>query len=263
MDREAIVKPGPPPPVALVAAAVAGVAAVSALIAFIVAGPSRGAVATMAVAAVAGGLALAAWGRAEPHEEEARQQKGPSIERRRFLMGLAASLGALTAGALATTAAFRTGSATERLRSTPFTGGVRIVDPDGAPLHAASIDIGSLVTAFPEGHTGAADAQTLVVGVEPERISTDHVIADGVAIVAYSKLCTHMACPVGLYQERQGTVVCPCHQAVFDLLDDGRVLQGPAGRPLPRLPIDIGPDGTLMATGDFTDSVGTGFWRRP
>jgi nitrite reductase/ring-hydroxylating ferredoxin subunit len=48
-------------------------------------------------------------------------------------------------------------------------------------------------------------------------------------IVVYSKLCTHMACPLGLYEQQSGTLLCPCHQALFDVLDGGRV-RSPARR---------------------------------
>jgi ubiquinol-cytochrome c reductase iron-sulfur subunit len=41
------------------------------------------------------------------------------------------------------------------------------------------------------------------------------------------------------------------------------VLRGPAHRPLPRLPLGVEADGLLVARGDFTDAVGTGFWGRP
>jgi ubiquinol-cytochrome c reductase iron-sulfur subunit len=71
-----------------------------------------------------------------------------------------------------------------------------------------------------------------------------------------------MACPVGLFQEQQGTAVCPCHQAVFDLRNAGRVVSGPAGRALPSLPLDVDRAGKLVALDGFTDAVGTGFWAR-
>ena len=36
--------------------------------------------------------------------------------------------------------------------------------------------------------------------------------------VAYSKLCTHAGCPVGLYRAAEHKLICPCHQSTFDVL---------------------------------------------
>ena len=55
-------------------------------------------------------------------------------------------------------------------------------------------------------------------------------------IVAYSKLCTHVGCPVGLYQADEHLLLCPCHQSTFDVLDGARPVFGPAARSLPQLP---------------------------
>ena len=64
-------------------------------------------------------------------------------------------------------------------------------------------------------------------------------------IVAYSKICTHAGCAVSLFRsplspttESGGpALVCPCHYSTFDVLDGGSVEFGPAGRPLPQLPL--------------------------
>ena len=64
-------------------------------------------------------------------------------------------------------------------------------------------------------------------------------------IVAYSKICTHAGCAVSLYRvptfapvEPKPALVCPCHYSTFDPATGGDVLFGPAGRPLPQLPLD-------------------------
>jgi ubiquinol-cytochrome c reductase iron-sulfur subunit len=81
-------------------------------------------------------------------------------------------------------------------------------------------------------------------------------------IIAYSKLCTHAGCPVGLYVQQLGELLCPCHQSVFDILAGATPVAGPAARPLPQLPIAVGADGTLVARGDFSAPVGPGYWSR-
>jgi ubiquinol-cytochrome c reductase iron-sulfur subunit len=78
--------------------------------------------------------------------------------------------------------------------------------------------------------------------------------------VAYSRLCTHVGCAVSQYLDEANVLACPCHQSTFDLLDGARPVSGPAGRPLPQLPLAIDSEGYLVAQSDFTEPVGPGFW---
>jgi ubiquinol-cytochrome c reductase iron-sulfur subunit len=81
-------------------------------------------------------------------------------------------------------------------------------------------------------------------------------------IVAYSKICTHAGCPVSLYEATTHHLLCPCHQATFDLADNGAVVFGPATRSLPQLPLAVDDDGVLVAQSDFTEAVGPSYWER-
>ncbi len=85
-------------------------------------------------------------------------------------------------------------------------------------------------------------------------------IIDG--LVAYSKLCTHVGCPVGLYQADSHLLLCPCHQSTFDVLDGAKPVFGPATRPLPQLPIGVDDEGYVVSQGDFAAPPGPGFWDR-
>ena len=78
--------------------------------------------------------------------------------------------------------------------------------------------------------------------------------------VAYSKICTHLGCPVALYNAQTGINLCPCHQSAFDMTDRAKVVFGPAVRPLPQLPITVNDEGYFVATGDFAGPVGPSFW---
>jgi ubiquinol-cytochrome c reductase iron-sulfur subunit len=80
--------------------------------------------------------------------------------------------------------------------------------------------------------------------------------------LAFSKICTHVGCPVGLYQESTHELLCPCHQSTFDVLDGARPVFGPATRSLPQLPLAVDPEGYLVAQHDFDEPVGPGFWNR-
>src|SRR5690606_26047816 len=81
-------------------------------------------------------------------------------------------------------------------------------------------------------------------------------------LVAYSKICTHVGCPVGLYRETTHELLCPCHQSTFDVLRGARPVFGPATRSLPQLPITIDDEGYVVAISDYTEPVGPSFWNR-
>ena len=144
-------------------------------------------------------------------------------------------------------------------------GGVRVVREDGSPVKPEDLEPDSFITVFPEGHTDAADSPTLLIhfradqDFEPHPGRSDWTIEN---IVAYSKICTHVGCPVGLYQAEVGLLLCPCHQSTFNVMRWAQPVFGPAARSLPQLPIALDDDGFIIATGDFSGPVGPGFWDR-
>jgi ubiquinol-cytochrome c reductase iron-sulfur subunit len=81
-------------------------------------------------------------------------------------------------------------------------------------------------------------------------------------ILAFSKICTHVGCPISLYQQRTHHLLCPCHQSTFDLADSGNVVFGPAARRMPQLPITVNKDGYLVAADGFQEPIGPSFWER-
>jgi ubiquinol-cytochrome c reductase iron-sulfur subunit len=263
MDRAARVKRPPP---AVVTAVGVGVALIgAAVVVGIVSGDSRLAAAVAAFGGVLIGVGLVSWGRTSHHDQdhEPREVKGPRFGRRTTLA--AAATATVAVGVAVVPTISRLGDATRRLRSTAWTAGTPVVDATGERVALGSIDVGDLVNVYPRGWVGDPDSQAIVIRTDPARLapSVDGPLAVEFGVVAYSKLCTHMACPLGLYEQQSGTLLCPCHQALFDVLANGRVLRGPADRPLPRLPLGVEADGLLVARGDFTDAVGTGFWGRP
>lgn len=58
---------------------------------------------------------------------------------------------------------------------------------------------------------------------------------------AVSPICTHLGCTVEI---EEGRLVCPCHGSNYDR--EGRVLRGPAERPLGRYRAERTPDGVLV-----------------
>lgn len=53
---------------------------------------------------------------------------------------------------------------------------------------------------------------------------------------AYSAICTHQRCIVDYNGDN---LACPCHGSVFDPVDGGAVLNGPANQPLPEIPVEV------------------------
>ena len=153
---------------------------------------------------------------------------------------------------------------TDDLRETDFAKGVRLVSVDGAPVRSGQLGVGEVLTVFPEGHTTVGDSPTLLIRYDEEKFlpagGRAGWVVDG--MVAYSKICTHAACAVGLYQNVTGLLLCPCHQSTFDVNNACAPAFGPATRPLPQLPIAIDSEGFVVAQSDYPEPVGPGYWDR-
>lgn len=184
------------------------------------------------------------------------------MRRRRFLSRLLIAAGA----ALGIAALFPIRSLGRAPRgslfTTPWRAGAKLVNNEGDLVTRDTLEVGSFTTVFPEGDVGSADAQAVLIRVEPGqlRLPTERLADAPEGIVAYSKICTHAGCPVGLYLAETHQLRCPCHQSTFDVLDGANPVYGPASRALPQLPIGIADDGSLYAKGDFTGPVGPSFW---
>ncbi len=161
------------------------------------------------------------------------------------------------------------------LKQTPFRKGVYLVTADNERVKARDINTNGVLTVFPEMEPDpddplailrpAAQADRPTLLIRPAEAGTPREGREGWAadgLVAYSKLCTHVGCPVGLYQADEHLLLCPCHQSTFDVLDGCRPVFGPATRSLPQLPISIDEQGFVVAEGDFSGPTGAGFWDR-
>lgn len=161
------------------------------------------------------------------------------------------------------------------LSHTMWAKGTRLaLDPSGAPIKASDVTLGSSFHVIPEGLTDLshgdgyleekAKAVVLLMRLKPEELhelpERKNWSYDG--IVAYSKICTHVGCPVALYEQHTHHLLCPCHQSQFDVANHCEVIFGPAARALPQLPIAVDDEGYLIAQSDFTEPVGPSFWER-
>ncbi len=160
------------------------------------------------------------------------------------------------------------------IEKTLWAEGVKLVnDVTYEPIKASELEIGSLVNAEPENLKDEHGAQfvrekakspIVIVRMEPERIKIPDSRKDWhvAGILAYSKICTHVGCPISLWERTTHHLLCPCHQSTFDLGDSGVVVFGPAARSLPQLPIAVDGDGFLVAKSDFTVPVGPSYFER-
>ena len=194
--------------------------------------------------------------------EETFAEGAEPLERRSFLMKLIG----LAFGTLGLAALFPIRSLGTRpgrdLFHTPWAEGVKLVTEDGLPVRAEQLQVNGVLTVFPQGHTDAADAQTLLIRLPADDDAPGPEDASVDGFVAFSKVCTHAGCPVGLYQADSRELFCPCHQSAFSVMDGAAPTNGPATRPLPQLPIAIDEEGYLIARGDFPEPIGPGFWDR-
>lgn len=158
-----------------------------------------------------------------------------------------------------------------RSKRTIWKRGTRLVlDPTARPIKASDVTIGSAFHVIPEGLEESdhplnekAKAVVLMVRMDPRDIVSEQGEGwsyDG--IVAFSKICTHVGCPVALYEQQTHHILCPCHQSTFDAADGAKVVFGPAKRPLPQLPITVDDEGYLVAQDGFDQPIGPSFWER-
>ncbi|WP_426363484.1 Rieske 2Fe-2S domain-containing protein [Streptomyces sp. E-08] len=160
----------------------------------------------------------------------------------------------------------------KKLRTTLWTKGLQLINMNThEPLRPEDVAVGSLTFAMPEGlsehdehfQTEIAKAALMIVRIQPEDIKDKRELEwSHQGIVAFSKICTHVGCPISLYEQQTHHVLCPCHQSTFDLSDGARVIFGPAGHALPQLRIGVNDKGFLEALGDFDEPVGPAFWER-
>jgi ubiquinol-cytochrome c reductase iron-sulfur subunit len=160
----------------------------------------------------------------------------------------------------------------KKLRTTLWAKGKQLINMNtNEPLRPEDVVVGSLTFAMPEGleedshdfQKEIAKAALMIVRIQPDDIKDKRELEwSHEGIVAYSKICTHVGCPISLYEQQTHHVLCPCHQSTFDLSDGARVIFGPAGHALPQLRIGVNAEGNLEALGDFEEPVGPSFWER-
>jgi ubiquinol-cytochrome c reductase iron-sulfur subunit len=191
------------------------------------------------------------------------------VSRRRLIIGAAGVAGAgLGVAAIAPLASLGPDNVSDILKESPWRKGVRLVDENGNPLTTDQLAVGSFATAFPEGaNQRALGSPVVVVQIDEADVLENRQWAPR-GIMAYSKICTHAGCAVSLFRKptyqptsQPPALVCPCHYSTFDVRRSAKVVFGPAGRPLPQLPLAIDAQNNLVAASGFVGSnVGPAWW---
>jgi ubiquinol-cytochrome c reductase iron-sulfur subunit len=186
------------------------------------------------------------------------------ITRRKFLT----KLGGGAIGAMGLAALFPLKSLGpnpgDKLFHTDWHEGSRLTREDGSYVRPTDLEEGGIITVWPEGHSHEEQNATLLIRVpvdqfQPKKGREDWIVEGN---VAYSKICTHVGCPVALYHEIKHELLCPCHQSTFKVLEHGKPVFGPAARSLPQLPLRLDSAGYLVAQSDYREPIGPGFWNR-
>jgi ubiquinol-cytochrome c reductase iron-sulfur subunit len=159
---------------------------------------------------------------------------------------------------------------------TPWGKDTRLVNEDGDFVKPDDILPNGILTVFPYtnppqelGSANMAQSATILINLggatytpAADRVGWDVPSSGSTNVVAFSKICTHAGCPVGLYNTEAHQLVCPCHQSTFDVLSGCKPVFGPASRPLPQLNIGVDEDGYLVSKTGYDEPVGPGFWNR-
>ena len=203
--------------------------------------------------------------------EQLVEESGSRFTRKRLLLaGAGAAAGAIGAALVVPALSLGPFLDTDSFYETPWRRGVRLVDEHGKPLLLDEIERETFYTAYAQG----ADKEQLgsplvVVRFEPSDLHLPPGRKDWApgGVVAYSKICTHAGCAIALFRkptfpvvEPGPALICPCHYSTFDPTRGAKVIFGPAGRPLPQLPLAVDSKGGLRAAGNFSGPVGPAWW---
>ena len=154
----------------------------------------------------------------------------------------------------------------EKLATTGWKEGVRLIRQNGTPVRLGDLVVGAVESVFPDVDHGTlrADSPALLIRMRPEELQATRGTEDWTyeGHIVYSSICTHLGCPVKLYEQQTHHLFCPCHQSTFDASKGCDVIFGPAARPLPQLAISVDEEGYFVAQGDFAEPIGPSYWER-
>jgi rieske iron-sulfur protein len=199
----------------------------------------------------------------EPAEADEREGL---IQRRRFLqasVGVTVALTVTGLSALTVTGSLRPIAKITPQQEPPADGDVLVYADDQKKLvQASDIQLNAKQTlCYPKDpksgvvKSGTDNNLIMLTRFEPSQLGPDTAPHAAQGVVGYSAVCTHLCCTVSDWDASNGWMLCPCHHSQFDPRADGKVVGGPAPRPLPLIPLKIA-GGQLAVAGGFMTSVG-------
>ena len=97
----------------------------------------------------------------------------------------------------------------------------------------------------------------LVLKLDPGEMDDDtRARTDDSGVLVFSAICTHRGCTIKSWLEEERELRCHCHLSRFAALNVGRVMNGPAKRELPMVPVKVDEEGFVVATETFTSKPG-------
>lgn len=152
------------------------------------------------------------------------------------------------------------------LGTTGWERGTRMIRANGTPVRVGDLQVGGVESVFPDIPHGTlrADSPTLLIRMRPEELQLEGQAQEWAfeGHVAYSSICTHLGCPVKLYEQQTHNLLCPCHQSTFSASRGGIPLFGPAARALPQLAITLDDEGYFVAAEPYQEPIGPSYWER-
>ena len=137
---------------------------------------------------------------------------------------------------------------------------VKAGDANKSPLTPRDIQSGAAQTlAWPMDPDGTVRStsrlnQVILVRLDPGTLSAETRARAADGVVAYTSICTHTGCDVDDWEPTQRLLACQCHSSQFDPRDGAKVIDGPAPRPLPALPLTLA-GGRLVVAQPFTAPI--------
>jgi rieske iron-sulfur protein len=138
---------------------------------------------------------------------------------------------------------------------------VKADDPALTPLRVEDIPLGmapvmawAMEPAEKIVRRGSRLNRLMLLRLDEARLVGETKTRAAAGVVAYTAICTHTGCEVTDWLPDEGLLYCPCHFSKYDPRNGASVIDGPAPRPLPALPLRAA-DGQLVVAGPFTARV--------
>jgi rieske iron-sulfur protein len=132
---------------------------------------------------------------------------------------------------------------------------MRLVDADAEsdfkPLRPDDLKPGKPVLVYPFDVKTAAPKnesrlnKLILIRLAEDQMTPETKARSAAGVVAYSGICTHQGCEVKTWMSKENVLVCYCHSSKFALLDNAKVLGGPASKPLPA--VSLAMDGEFLS----------------